>query len=244
MSQGDGRDVERTDDPQLPVERERTMHRRGGTGSANPNMAGGEAAALRALRGADRDALDETLAALRDHILAAFGDLETEAFRGELTFIVEPERVHDLLRFCKEDADVRCELLSDLSGVHWPGGPRVEAATETTGWPRYEVEDAGRIDVDYILRSITHNHVFRVRTSVPDDDPRMATVTDLYSSALFMEREVYDMFGVEFEGHPDLRRILMPDEWDGHPHRKDYPLGGVEVQYKGGTIPPPDQRSY
>jgi len=59
-----------------------------------------------------------------------------------------------------------------------------------------------------------------------------------------MEREAYDFLGVDFEGHPDLRRILMPDEWEGYPHRKDYPLGGVEVQYHGATVPPPDQRSY
>jgi NADH-quinone oxidoreductase subunit C len=69
-------------------------------------------------------------------------------------------------------------------------------------------------------------------------------VADIYRSADVMEREAYDFFGVDFEGHPDLRRILMPDEWEGHPLRKDYPLGGVEVQYHGATVPPPDQRSY
>jgi NADH-quinone oxidoreductase subunit C len=220
-----------------------TNHRRGGPGSANPNMAGGEAFRLRDQR---RPAvqLSEELAALRDHIVAAFDDLQVEAFRGELTLVADPDRVHDLLAFCRDDPDVRCELLSDLSGVHWPGVERVEKASETTGWPSYSVADEGRIEIDYILTSITHNHRLRVRTALPDDEPSIRSVVDLYRSADFMEREVYDMFGVVFPGHPNLARILMPEEWVGHPHRKDYPLGGVEVQYKGAVIPPPDQRSY
>ncbi|WP_165492066.1 NADH-quinone oxidoreductase subunit C [Egibacter rhizosphaerae] len=245
MSEADGDEVERHD-PEVPATKPQpSKHRMGGPGTANPNMAGGEATQLRELWREDTHELDPELAALRDHIFAAFGDLDTEVFRGELTFLVEPERLPDLVRFCKEDADVRCELLSDLSGVHWPGGSRVERAAETTGWPNYETEESeGRIEVDYIMRSITHNHVFRIRTHVSDEEPRMGTVTDLYSAALFMEREVYDMFGVVFEGHPELVRILMPEEWEGHPHRKDYPLGGVEIQYKGGSISPPDQRQY
>ncbi len=226
-----------------PPGEEETWHRRGGPGTANPNMAGGEAFRLRDQR---RPAvqLSEELAALRDHIVAAFGDLEVEAFRGELTLIAEPDRVHDLVAFCRDDPDVRCELLSDLSCVHWPGMERVEKAVETTGWPTYEVQDEGRIEIDYMLTSITHNHRFRVRTSVGDEGGTIRSVVDLYRSANFMEREAYDMFGVVFEGHPNLERILMPEEWVGHPQRKDYPLGGVEVQYKGAVIPPPDQRSY
>lgn len=226
---------------------EEPLLRSGGPGSANPNMAGAEASRLRAQR-RPALALSEELGALRDHIVAAFpeGTIEVEAAFGELTLIVDPDRVHELLAFCRDDPEVRCELLSDLSGVHWPGGERVEAATETTGWPRYEVaEEQGRLEVDYVARSITHNHWLRVRTAVPDTpEAALPTVTDLYAAANFMEREVFDMFGVRFEGHPDLTRILMPEEWDGHPHRKDYPLGGVDVQYKGGVIPPPDQRSY
>jgi NADH-quinone oxidoreductase subunit C len=128
--------------------------------------------------------------------------------------------------------------------VHWPGGEVREQAHETTGWPTLVSEREGRIEVDYILYSITHNHRFRIRVQVPDVDPQLPSATDVYASANFMEREAYDFFGVRFTGHPDLRRIHMPDEWEGHPQRKDYPLGGVEVTYKGASVPPPDERKY
>jgi len=188
--------------------------------------------------------LSDHLRALRDHIVGAFPELEVLGFRGELTLIVRPDRLIDVLRFCRDDPDVRTEFLSDESAVHWPGGRVEEQAHETTGWPTITHEREGRIEVDYLLTSVTHNHRFRVRTDVPDVDPVLPSATALWSSANFMEREVYDFFGVRFEGHPDLRRIEMPDGWEGHPQRKDYPLGGVQVQYKGATVPPPDERKY
>jgi NADH-quinone oxidoreductase subunit C len=215
-----------------------------GSGSGNPNMASGEFVKLRS-RAVPEIQLSEQLMGVRDRLVAQFDGLDVLGFRGELTLLCAPEQVPDILAFCRDDDELSCELLVDLSGVHWPGGRREELAEETTGWPRYTSEDEpGRIEIDYILRSLRHNHVFRVRTSLPDVAPRIASVADIYRSADVMEREAYDFFGVDFEGHPDLRRILMPDEWEGHPHRKDYPLGGVEVQYHGATVPPPDQRSY
>jgi NADH-quinone oxidoreductase subunit C len=214
-----------------------------GPASATPDMATGEHAKL--LDAAADVQLDERLVRLRDHIVETFPPLETIDFRGELTLITEPAQRIDLLTFCRDDPDVRCELLADLSGVHWPAGTRVENAQETTGWPTYETDQGpGRIEVNYILRSIAHNHWFRIRVNTPDDNPVLPSATAVYSSANVMERETYDFFGVCFEGHPNLVRILMPDDWEGHPHRKDYPLGGVEVMYKGKTVPPPDERYY
>jgi NADH-quinone oxidoreductase subunit C len=207
-------------------------------------MASGEATKLRT-RGLPEAQLGERLMAVRDRIVAQFDGLEVLGFRSELTVICAPEQVPDILVFCRNDDELACELLVDVSGVHWPGGQREDLAEETTGWPRYYSEDEpGRIELDYIVRSLRHNYVFRLRTYLPDDEPRIASVSGIYRSADVMEREAYDFFGVDFDGHPDLRRILMPDEWEGHPHRKDYPLGGVEVQYHGATVPPPDQRSY
>jgi NADH-quinone oxidoreductase subunit C len=215
-----------------------------GSGSGNPNMAAGEAVKLRS-RVVPEVQLSEELRRVRDRLVARFDGLDVLGFRGELTLLCVPEQVPDILAFCRDDDELSCELLVDLSGVHWPGGQREELAEETTGWPQYRSEDEpGRIEIDYILRSLRHNHLFRVRTFLPDVDPRIASVAGIYRSADVMEREVYDFLGVDFEGHPDLRRILMPDEWEGYPLRKDYPLGGVEVQYHGATVPPPDQRSY
>ena len=189
--------------------------------------------------------LGEAQRALRDHLLGAFPALEASAYRGELTLHAAPEAVPSLLEFCKTDPDVACELLSDLLAVHWPAGVSEDNDQETTGWPTYtEVEEEGRIELDYVLRSIRLNHWFRVRVTVPDVDPQAPSATGQYASADFMEREVFDMMGVVFTGHPRLTRIHMPDDWDGHPHRKDYPVGGVEVMYKGQTIPPPDERDY
>ena len=215
----------------------------GGTSSGNPNMAAGEHAAL--MGSAVDLQLGEHLRRVRDRMLAAFPDAGVSGFRGELTIEIAGDEIVQALTFARDDDELRCEMLSDLTAVHWPAGKRREAAQETTGWPAYEIgSDEGRIEVDYIVRSLEHNHVFRIRTSVADDLPILPSATAVYRSANFMEREVYDMFGIEFTGHPDLRRIHMPDEWQGHPLRKDYPLGGVEVQYKGATIPPPDERTY
>jgi NADH-quinone oxidoreductase subunit C len=189
--------------------------------------------------------LSDHLRALRDHLVGAFPQLEVLGFRGELTLIASPDQVVDLLTFCRDDPDVRCEFLMDLSGVHWPGGEVREQAHETTGWPTLVTQRDGRIEIDYIVYSLTHNHRFRVRVNIADDETaELPSVTRLWRSADFMEREVYDFFGVRFIGHPNLTRILMPDEWEGHPQRKDYPLGGVEVQYKGATVPSPDTRHY
>ena len=210
---------------------------------STPDMSAGEEAAMRE---ADIEVqLSDVLRRLRDHLVAAFDALEVEAFRGELTLIAPAGSVLDVLRFCRDDPDVKCELLADLTGVHWPGGTRTENQQETTGWPNYEFGQAeGRIQADYILYSLTHNHRFRVRVNLPDSEAVLPSATSLYASADFMEREFYDFFGVHFDGHPNLKRLHMPEDWNGHPLRKDYPLGGIDVQYKGATIPPPDQRHY
>jgi NADH-quinone oxidoreductase subunit C len=82
----------------------------------------------------------------------------------------------------------------------------------------------------------------RLEVTAPDADPHIPSVVAIWPGADWHERETWDMFGIIFDGHPALTRILMPDDWPGHPQRKDYPLGGIPVEYKGGTVPPPDQR--
>ena len=89
---------------------------------------------------------------------------------------------------------------------------------------------------------MTFRRRIRLEVAVDVDDPHVPSVVEVYPTADWHERECWDMFGVIFDGHPALTRILMPDDWDGHPQRKDYPLGGIPVEYKGAEIPPPDER--
>jgi NADH-quinone oxidoreductase subunit C len=197
----------------------------------------------RLLPGTEGDPL--TLEQLAERIVNGFGAVTTDVKHGELNVHVAPERVHALLEFLRDDTETSCGFLSDLAGVHWPAGDDViERQPATTGWPDYRVtRDSGVIEVNYILRSTTRNMVLRVVVGLDDADPVVDSVTDLFPTANYHEREVHDMFGVVFTGHPNLARILMPDEWVGHPHRKDYPLGGVEVEYVGDKfIPSPAER--
>jgi NADH-quinone oxidoreductase subunit C len=179
--------------------------------------------------GGDFDALADRLAV----VLAADGlsfDAAIEKVvvdRGELTMFVRRDDLTGVLRPLRDDPDLRFELLSGISGVHYPG-------------------DAGReLHAVYHLLSITHNRRIRLEVTCPDADPHLPSVVDIYPTADWHERETWDFFGIQFDGHPALTRIQMPDDWPGHPQRKDYPLGGIPVEYKGATIPPPDtRRSY
>ena len=183
---------------------------------------------------------------LAARITARFPSVRAElGERGPLVVHVGPDDLVALLTFCRDDDEVACALLADLSAVHWPAGEHViERQRSTTGWPDYRVErDLGVIEVLYTLRSLARNHLLRIVTATSDDAPRLPSATSVFRTADFHEREVYDLFGVEFEGHPALTRILMPDDWVGHPQRKDYPLGGVDIPYANDAIvPPPDER--
>ena len=141
--------------------------------------------------------------------------------RGELTVTVSRADLLETLRALRDEEGL--DFLSDLSCTDWPG-------REPRMW------------VAYHLSSLTRPWRVRVKVSLAEDDLRVSSVTPLFPTADWHEREVYDFFGVIFEGHPNLRRIELPEEWTGHPLRKDEPLGGVPTQYKGAFIPPPDQR--
>ncbi len=174
-----------------------------------------------------------------------FPDLAADLRNDELTVFCKPVQVRDVLQYLSTDPDIQADWLIDLSGVHWPAGDHeIERQPSTTGWPTYRVSrDQGVIEVNYIVRSIAKNVYVRVAVQTPDEAPTVPSVTDLFPTANWHEREVFDFFGVEFEGHPDLQRILMPEDWVGHPQRKDYPLGGIDIPYKNDKfIPPPDER--
>jgi len=144
--------------------------------------------------------------------------------RGEITFFVRRGQLLETARLLRDDPALRFEYCSGVSGVHYPG-------------------DEGReLHAVYHLLSMTHNRRIRLEVTCPDADPHVPSVVSVYPTNDWHEREAYDFFGIIFDGHPALTRIEMPDDWPGHPQRKDYPLGGIPVEYKGATIPPPDQR--
>jgi NADH-quinone oxidoreductase subunit C len=134
----------------------------------------------------------------------------------------------------------REDLLSTLDRLRSLSGVRLGFLSDVmaTDWPQSDP----RFWLSYQLRSIEEVHRLRLRVGVPESDPRVPSVTGLFPTADWLEREVYDLYGVVFDGHPDLTRILMPEDWEGHPLRKDEPLGGVPTWYRGAKVPPVDER--
>ncbi len=167
---------------------------------------------------------DETVDAL-EAAWPGFGDnvLRVVVDRDEITLHVKPASVLEIARVLRDDPNLRFELLSSVSGVDYPA-------------------QAERLHAVYHYTSMTYRRRLRVEAAVTVEDPHLPSVCSVYPTADFHEREAWDMFGIIFDGHPGLTRILMPDDWDGHPQRKDYPLGGIPVEYKGASIPPPDER--
>jgi NADH-quinone oxidoreductase subunit C len=134
--------------------------------------------------------------------------LESNEFREELTVVVPKERIVDVCRFLKEDPELRFDFLADVCGI--------DMYTPTQ-----------RFGVIYNLYSLKNKIRLRVKTFTEEDDPKVQTMTGVFGTANWHERETYDMFGIIFEGHPDLRRIYMPDEFEHFPLRKDFPLMGI-----------------
>ncbi|HEX5598500.1 MAG TPA: NADH-quinone oxidoreductase subunit C [Micromonosporaceae bacterium] len=164
------------------------------------------------------DALEEAYPGFADAIEKVVVD------RGELTLHIRADKIAEVCQVLRDDEALRFEFCSSVSGVDYLGS------------------DERRLHVVYQLTSMTYRRRIRLEVAVTDAEPHVPSVTSVYPTADWQERETYDMFGVIFDGHPALTRILMPDDWEGHPQRKDYPLGGVPVEYKGAEIPPPDRR--
>jgi NADH-quinone oxidoreductase subunit C len=142
------------------------------------------------------------LARLRERFGTAV--VATHAHRGDLTVRVAPGSILEICTFLRDDPDFAFDVLTDVTAVDYIGSV-----------PRFEVV--------YHLYSLHKNHRLRVKARVPEEDPRIASVTSVWAGANWLERETYDMYGVHFEGHPDLRRIYLYEEFQGHPLRKDYP---------------------
>ncbi len=144
--------------------------------------------------------------------------------RDELTLFVRRERLLAVAKHLRDDPSLRFEMCMGVDGVHYPD------------------ERDRELHAVYPFLSLTHNRRLRVEVAVPDADRHLPSIVSVYPANNWHERETWDFFGLIFDGHPALTRIEMPDDWPGHPQRKDYPLGGIPVEYKGATIPPPDER--
>ena len=142
--------------------------------------------------------------------------------RGELTLFIKAARLVDVAKILRDH--LRFEMCVGVNGIHFPE------------------ETSRELHAVYSLLSITRNQRIRLEVCVSEKEPHIPSVVGVWAGANWHERETYDMFGIIFDNHPGLTRILMPDDWSGFPQRKDYPLGGIEIEYKGATVPAPSQR--
>jgi NADH-quinone oxidoreductase subunit C len=136
----------------------------------------------------------------------------TDFHRGRATVLVDPQRINEVLRYLRDDDDDPWDFLASVHGCDY-------------------LPEEPRLGVHYELLSMERRDRLNVKLRVGAENPRVPTVTDLWATADFQEREVYDMFGVVFEGHEDMRRILMPEDYEGFPQRRDFPMGGEPVIY-------------
>jgi|MudIll2142460700_1097286.scaffolds.fasta_scaffold38002_3 NADH-quinone oxidoreductase subunit C len=149
---------------------------------------------------------------IAEKIKEKFADqvVEVVEFRDQVSVIVKRDQILSILKFLHDDPLLSLNHLQDLTAVD------------------YSKKKEIRFEVVYNLYSIRHRHKIRIRAQVPENDTKIDSVVPIWSGANWHERECYDMFGITFTGHPDLRRILMPEDWEGFPLRKDYPLKGPE----------------
>lgn len=149
-------------------------------------------------------------AVVLEKLKSRFADavLETNEFRDELTVVVPKERIVDICRFLKEDPQLQFDFLADVCGIDM-------------------FTPSKRFGVIYNLYSLKNRNRIRLKVFTEEEDPKVPTMTGVFGTANWHERETFDMFGIIFEGHPDLRRVYMPDEFEHHPLRKDFPLMGI-----------------
>jgi len=141
--------------------------------------------------------------------------LAVSEFRGQVSVTLRKNRIRDIARYLHDDPDLYFDYLIDVCGVDYLG------------------KKEKRFEVVYHLYSIKHRRMIRLKAEVGEEDLTIDSVTSVWIGANWHERETFDLFGITFSGHPDLRRILMPEDWEGHPLRKDYPLKGPATEWQG-----------
>jgi NADH-quinone oxidoreductase subunit C len=153
-------------------------------------------------------------------VKGAFGDALQDVieFRGETTLVIAPEKIVAVCKYMRDTVGLVYNYLSDISAVdYWePGGL----------WQR-----PGRFGVSYHLLSMLYKRRVRLKVYLQDEEPTVDSVINVWPAANWLERETHDLMGINFPGNPDLRRLMLPDDWQGHPHRRDYPLGYETVMF-------------
>jgi NADH-quinone oxidoreductase subunit C len=146
-------------------------------------------------------------------------------FRDQQSIFIKPEAIYDVCQALFESPDLDIKYLADITAVDWLGNPD---------------EAQGRFEVIYNLYSLTHQYRFFIKVHLPGDNPEIQSLTPIWNSANWLEREVFDLMGIQFTGHPDLTKILTPDELEGHPLRRDFPLTYEVPQFTWNKDNPPE----
>ncbi len=148
---------------------------------------------------------------------AAFPDAidDVREYAGDTTLVLKPEYLVRVAQYLRDTKGLVYNVLSDVSAVDY--------------WPDYN--RPGRFGVSYHLLSMLYRRRLRLKVYLAEDEPTVETVTGVWPGANWLEREAQDLMGIDFKGHPDSRRLMMPDDWQGHPHRRDYPLGYETVMF-------------
>lgn len=164
---------------------------------------------------------------IRQFFRSRFPDeiIREDSFRGEQSFYIQPSALIHVCQALLEESDLAVNFLSDITSLDWLG---------------HEERKGGRFEVVYNLYSLKHGHRFFIKVILPADEPKIDSLTSLWNGADWMEREVWDMMGIDFVGHPELTKILTPDELDGHPLRKDFPLTYEVPQFTWNKDNPPE----
>jgi len=164
---------------------------------------------------------------VRQFLNSKFSDsiIREDDFRGEQSFYIKPESLFPICEALLENTELDIKSLKDIACIDWYEHPNGEN---------------GRFEVIYNLYSLTHKNRFFLKVNLPEENPTILSLTGIWNGANWLEREVFDLFGVVFEGHPDLTKILTPDELEGHPLRKDYPLTYEKPQFTWNKDNPPE----
>ncbi len=164
---------------------------------------------------------------LREFFNSRFADavVKEDNFRNEQSFFIKPQYLVEICQTLLDESELDIRFLSDITSLDWLN---------------HEQEKDGRFEVVYNLYSISHHYRFFIKVRLPEENPTIQTLTNLWSGADWMEREVYDLMGINFDGHPNLTKILTADELEGHPLRKDFPLTYEVPQFNWNKDDPPE----